>query len=94
MSTAELEPTDGKPEESGFSLKALLSVLLGAFFVTTILPSCFTLFCIVLGIVVGLMVDPGAGFYTGFGVFVVGSLLGIIVMLILEYESRKKSDEF
>lgn len=94
MSTEEQSTEDGTSESgSGPSLKALLVGFLGAFFVTTILPSCFTFFCIALGIVVGLTVDPGAGLYAGCGVFAVGSLLGIVVMLIADYEpSNKKSD--
>ena len=93
MSTEEDPSTDGTSEESGLSLKALLLGLLGAFFVTSILPGCFTIFCIVVGIVVGLTVDLDAGMYAGFGLFLAGSILGILVMLILEYEPSKKSDE-
>jgi hypothetical protein len=76
-----------------FYLKSLLVGLLGAFVVTTILPSCFTIFCVVVGIVVGLTVDPGAGLYAGFGLFLGGSFLGILVMLIADYEPSNKSDD-
>ena len=94
MSTDEEQSTEGTSDDgNGFSLKVLLVGLLGAFFITTILPGCFTIFCVVVGIVVGLTVDPGAGLYAGFGLFLGGSFLGILVMLILEYEPSNKSDD-
>ena len=94
MSTEEEQSTEGTSDDgNGFSLKALLVGLLGAFVVTTILPSCFTIFCVAVGIAVGLTVDPGAGLYAGFGLFLGGSFLGILVMLIVDYEPSKKPDD-
>lgn len=94
MSTEEEQSTESASDDgNGFSLKVLLVGLLGAFFVTTILPGCFTVLCVVVGIAVGLTVDPGAGLYAGFGLFLGGSFLGILVMLIVDYEPSKKSDD-
>lgn len=92
MNTEESESTESSTPFFK-NLLLILGALLGAFFLTTVLPSCFTLFCIVLGIVIGLTVSFEAGLYTGFGLFAIGSLLGIIVMLVLEYEPRNKNSE-